>query len=48
MSNAVKAVVALAALSVLGGCFLSNPEPEEIVIVEPAPVVVEPVRGKFH
>ncbi len=47
MSNVIKSIVALAALSALSGCFLPNPEPEEIVIVEPAPVVVEPVSGKF-
>lgn len=47
MSKAIKAVVAVAALSALAGCFLPNPEPEEIVIVEPAPVVVEPVSGKY-
>ncbi|MGB3407835.1 MAG: hypothetical protein WBA67_10105 [Jannaschia sp.] len=45
MSNVIKAVFAFAALSVLGAC--SNPQPEEIVIVEPAPVVVEPVSGKY-
>ncbi|WP_179381194.1 hypothetical protein [Jannaschia marina] len=48
MSSIAKLTVALAALTALSGCFLSNPEPEEIVIVEPAPVVVEPVSGKFH
>lgn len=47
MSSIVKFTVALAALSALSGCFLSNPQPEEIVIIEPAPVVVEPVSGKF-
>ncbi|WP_298430957.1 hypothetical protein [uncultured Jannaschia sp.] len=47
MSNVIKAVVGLAALTALSGCFLSNPEPEEIIIVEPAPVVVEPVSGKY-
>ncbi|UWQ16117.1 hypothetical protein [Jannaschia sp. M317] len=48
MSHVLKAVVALAALSALGGCFLGNPEPEEIVIVEPAPVVIEQPTGKYH
>ncbi|CTQ51330.1 hypothetical protein [Jannaschia donghaensis] len=47
MSSILKLTVAVAALSALSGCFLSNPEPEEIVIVEPAPVVVQPVTGKF-
>jgi hypothetical protein len=45
MSNLLKVSLAVAALSALGGCFLTNPEPEQIVIVEPAPVVVEaPMR----
>jgi len=47
MSTIIKACAGLAALSLLGGCFLSDPQPEEIVIVEPAPVVAEPVSGKF-
>ncbi|SDZ52762.1 hypothetical protein SAMN05444004_11936 [Jannaschia faecimaris] len=47
MSSIVKFSVAVAALSALSGCFLSNPQPEEIVIIEPAPVVVEPVTGKY-
>ena len=45
MSKVVTAVVMLGALSALAGCFLPNPEPEEIVIVEP--VRAEPVSGKF-
>lgn len=45
MSNVLKSFVALAVLGTLAAC--GNPEPEEIVIVEPAPVVVEPVSGKF-
>ncbi|SFI48886.1 hypothetical protein [Jannaschia pohangensis] len=47
MSKVIKAVAALGVLSALSGCFLPDPAPEEIVIVEPAPVVVEPVSGKF-
>ncbi|MEM7642770.1 MAG: hypothetical protein AAF366_09600 [Pseudomonadota bacterium] len=47
MSKVIKGVVALGALSALAGCFLPNPEPEEIVIIEPAPVVVEQPTGKF-
>lgn len=47
MSKIVKTVAGVALLSALAGCFLPNPEPEEIVIVEPAPVVVEPASGKF-
>ena len=45
MSSIAKFTAAAAALSALMGC--SNPEPEEIVIIEPAPVVVEPVSGKY-
>lgn len=45
MSSIVKFTVAFAALITIAAC--SNPEPEEIVIIEPAPVVVEPVSGKF-
>ncbi|MEL6586728.1 MAG: hypothetical protein AAFY65_10795 [Pseudomonadota bacterium] len=47
MSKVIKSVFAVAALSALGGCFLPDPAPEEIVIVEPAPVVVEQPTGKF-
>lgn len=45
MSKVVKAAVLFGALSALAGCFLPNPQPEEIVIVEP--VQAEPVSGKF-
>lgn len=45
MSSIVKITLGLAAVAALAAC--SNPQPEEIVIVEPAPVVVEPVSGKF-
>ncbi|PWJ16920.1 hypothetical protein [Jannaschia seohaensis] len=47
MSTILKACAGLAALSLLGGCLLPNPQAEEIVIVEPAPVVAEPVGGKY-
>lgn len=45
MSKVVKAAVIFGAFSALAGCFLPNPEPEEIIIVEP--VQADPVSGKF-
>ena len=45
MSRIVKVVVSFTALSTLWAC--SAPQSEEIVIIEPAPVAVEPVSGKF-
>jgi hypothetical protein len=45
MSKVIKAAVLLGAVSALAGCFLPNPEPEEIIIVEP--VTADPVSGKF-
>lgn len=48
MSKVIKAVAAIGVLSALSGCFLGNPEPEEVVIIEPAPVVVPAPTGKFH
>ena len=45
MPTISKLTIGLVALAALAGC--SNPEPEEVVIVEPAPVVVEPVSGKY-
>ncbi|MEM7487710.1 MAG: hypothetical protein AAF390_01160 [Pseudomonadota bacterium] len=45
MSKITKSVTALGGLVALMGC--ANPEPEEVVIVEPAPVVVEQPSGKF-
>ncbi|UWQ20660.1 hypothetical protein [Jannaschia sp. W003] len=47
MSTIAKFTVLLGAAAALSGCLLPNPTPEEIVIVEPAPVVVEPSSGKF-
>lgn len=40
-----KVALALAAVSALAAC--GSPEPEEIVIVEPTPIVVEEPTGKF-
>ncbi|MCK0167285.1 hypothetical protein MWU52_06960 [Jannaschia sp. S6380] len=45
MSSITKIVVGLAALAALSAC--GNSEPEEVVIVDPAPVVVEPVTTKY-
>lgn len=45
MSSTLKITVALAMLTAITAC--AGPEPEEVVIVQPAPVVVEPVGGKF-
>ena len=46
MSKILKSVGGVVLLSALAGCFLPNPEPEEIVIVEPV-VEAETVSGKF-
>ncbi|MBM2577293.1 hypothetical protein JQC91_13370 [Jannaschia sp. Os4] len=46
MSKIAKLVVLAGAAAALSGCFLRS-QPEEIVIVEPAPVVVEPVQTKY-
>lgn len=45
MSHVIKSIMAVAFLGVLSAC--SSPQPEEVVIVEPAPVFVEPVSTKF-
>jgi hypothetical protein len=45
MSHSIKAAVAIAALTVLGAC--ADRTPEETVVVQPTPVVSEPVTGKF-
>ncbi|KIT16081.1 hypothetical protein [Jannaschia aquimarina] len=45
MSKVVKSAAMLGLLTALAGCFLPDPNPEEVVIVEP--VVVEPVTTKY-
>lgn len=47
MPKIVKLVLLAGGVAAVSGCFLRNAEPEEIVIIEPAPVVVEPVTTKF-
>ena len=46
MSKGIKTLAALAAVLTLAACGGSG-QPEEIVIVEPAPVIVEPVSNKY-
>ena len=46
MSNRIKAVLALGLVAGVAAC-ASAPEPEEIIIIEPAPIVAEPVYNKY-
>ena len=46
MSKGIKAVSVLAAVLTLAACGSSGVQ-EEIVIVEPAPVIAEPISNKF-
>lgn len=45
MSQVLKLAVALGAVSIVAAC--SSPEPEEVVIVEPAPITDQAPSGKF-
>lgn len=47
MSKSIKAVIALGLVAVVAACGSNNSAQEEIVIVEPAPVVAEPVYNKW-
>lgn len=47
MSKIAKLVFLVGGVAAVSGCFLRSPEPEEIVIVEPAPVVIEPIQTKY-
>lgn len=46
MSTRIKALLALGTLAVVAAC-TPAPEQEEIIIVEPAPIVDEPVYNKY-
>ncbi len=46
MSNRIKALLALACVVGVSAC-ASAPEPEEIIIIDPAPIVAEPVYNKY-
>ena len=46
MSKGIKTVTVLATVLTLAACGSSGVE-EEIVIVEPAPVIAEPVSNKY-
>jgi hypothetical protein len=45
MSKVIKAVAAIGVLVGLAAC--DSPQPEEVVIIEPAPVVAPQPMGKF-
>ena len=49
MSKLAKLALGLAGAMALSGCFIqaARTQPEEIVIVEPAPVIVEPIQTKY-
>lgn len=46
MSKGIKAITALALVVTVAACGNSGTQ-EEIIIVEPAPVIVEPVSNKY-
>jgi hypothetical protein len=46
MSYRIKALLALGLFVGVSAC-ASVPEPEEIIIIEPAPIMVEPVYNKY-
>ncbi len=46
MSNRIKALLALGLVVGISAC-ASAPEPEEIIIIDPAPIVEEPVYDKY-
>ncbi len=48
MSNSIKAVLAAAALALLGACSGQSSDVEEFVVVDPEPVTAEPTfKGKY-
>lgn len=47
MSKFIKAGLALAIVATVSACFRDNARQEEIVIVEPAPIMAEPVLNKY-
>lgn len=46
MSNRIKALLALGLLVGAAAC-APAPQPEEIIIIEPVPIVAEPVYNKY-
>ena len=46
MSKGIKTIAALATVLTLAACGGSD-QPEEIIIVEPAPVIPEPISNKY-
>lgn len=46
MSTRVKALLAVVLVAGVSAC-ASSPEPEEIIIIDPAPIVEEPVYNKY-
>ncbi|WJY21820.1 MULTISPECIES: hypothetical protein [Rhodobacterales] len=47
MSKSIKALLALGLLASVAAC-AQAPAQEEIIIVEPAPIVEEPVYNKYN
>ena len=47
MSTSIKALLAVGLFASLAAC-AQAPEQEEIIIVEPAPIVQEPVYNKYN
>ncbi len=48
MSKAIKALLAACLLAGVAGCAAPAPEQEEIIFIEPAPIVQEPVYNKYN
>lgn len=47
MSKSIKALLAVAAVASVAACSRA-PQQEEIIYVEPAPIVQEPVYNKYN
>ena len=47
MPKTLKSVLALGLVALVAACGGQGNEPEELVIIEPAPIVAEPVTNKW-
>ncbi len=48
MSRYIKALLALGLVAGVAACAAPAPEQEEIIFIEPAPIVAEPTYNKYH
>jgi len=48
MSASIKIILVAAGLASLAGCAQRAPVQDEVIYVEPAPIMPEPVYNKYH